>query len=123
MSSPITEHTVPWPDDVAARYVTQGYWVGRTLADLLVQAAEARPAAPAVIDGDLMLTHRQLQDRVGAAAVRLRGLGIARGERIVLQLGNTWEFVVLTLACLRAGIVPVMALPAHRHTELSYLAA
>jgi salicylate---CoA ligase len=33
------------------------------------------------------------------------------------------EFVVLTVACLRAGIVPVMALPAHRHAELAYLAA
>ena len=30
---------------------------------------------------------------------------------------------MLTLACLRAGIVPVMALPAHRRTELAYLAA
>ena len=39
-----------------------------------------------------------------------------------MQLGNGWEFVVLTLACLRAGIVPVMALPAHRRTELAYLA-
>ena len=40
-----------------------------------------------------------------------------------MQLPNGWEFVVLTLACLRAGIVPVMALPAHRRTELAYLAA
>jgi 2,3-dihydroxybenzoate-AMP ligase len=39
-----------------------------------------------------------------------------------VQLGNGWEFVVLTLACLRAGIVPVMALPAHRRTELTHLA-
>jgi len=28
-----------------------------------------------------------------------------------VQLPNGWEFVVLTLACLRAGVVPVMALP------------
>ncbi len=34
-----------------------------------------------------------------------------------MQLPNSWEFVVLTLACLRAGIVPVMALPAHRRTS------
>ena len=41
--------------------------------------------------------------------------------RIVVQLPNCWPFVVLTLACLRAGIVPVMALPAHRRHELAYL--
>jgi salicylate---CoA ligase len=39
-----------------------------------------------------------------------------------VQLPNGWEFPVLLLACLRAGIVPVMALPAHRRAELSYLA-
>ena len=43
------------------------------------------------------------------------------GDRIVVQLPNGWPFVVLTLACLRAGIVPVMALPAHRRHELAYL--
>jgi salicylate---CoA ligase len=43
------------------------------------------------------------------------------GMRIVVQLPNCWQFVVLTLACLRAGIVPVMALPAHRRHELAYL--
>ncbi len=40
----------------------------------------------------------------------------------MVQLGNGWEFVVLTHACLRAGVVPVMALPAHRRVELAYLA-
>ena len=39
----------------------------------------------------------------------------------MVQLPNGWPFVVLTLACLRAGIVPVMALPAHRRHELAYL--
>jgi 2,3-dihydroxybenzoate-AMP ligase len=55
-------------------------------------------------------------------AARLVGLGLAPGDRIVVQLSNGWEFVVLTLGCLRAGIVPIMALPAHRRTELTHLA-
>ncbi|MCT9145746.1 AMP-binding protein, partial [Streptomyces violarus] len=42
---------------------------------------------------------------------------------MLVQLPNGWEFVTLTLACLRAGIAPVMALPAHRGHELRYLAA
>jgi non-ribosomal peptide synthetase component E (peptide arylation enzyme) len=49
--------------------------------------------------------------------------GLERGDRVVVQLPNTWPFVVLTLACLRAGIVPVMALPARRRHELAYLPA
>ena len=41
----------------------------------------------------------------------------------MVQLPNGWPFVVLTLACLRAGIVPVMALPAHRRRSWPTCAA
>jgi 2,3-dihydroxybenzoate-AMP ligase len=124
MPSPISAHTVPWPEDVAAGYVAKGYWTGRTLPELLREAAGRRPDAPALVDAaaGVRLSHRELIERADAAAVRLLELGLGPGDRIVVQLGNGWEFVVLTLACLRAGVVPVMALPAHRRSELSYLA-
>lgn len=129
MPSPISHHVVPWPEDAARRYVAEGYWAGVPLGRLLREAADRTPDSPALIDPTagngtgVRLTHRELAERADAAAVRLGDLGIRRGDRIVIQLGNGWEFVVLTLACLRAGIVPVMALPAHRRTELAYLAA
>src|SRR5690348_9816689 len=92
MPSPIVEHTVPWPAADAARYTAAGYWAGIPLGTLLRTVADQLPDA------------------------------LAPGDRIVVQLQNGWEFPVLLLACLRAGIVPVMALPAHRRAELSYLA-
>jgi salicylate---CoA ligase len=124
MPTSIADHTVPWPDAVAAAYVAKGYWAGVTLDTSLRAVADRQPDAPALVDAaaGLRLTHRHLADRADAAAARLLDLGMRKGDRIVVQLGNGWEFVVLTLACLRAGIVPVMALPAHRHTELVYLA-
>ncbi|ODU03854.1 MAG: 2,3-dihydroxybenzoate-AMP ligase [Pseudonocardia sp. SCN 72-86] len=125
MPSPISDHTTPWPDDVAAAYVAKGYWAGVPLGTLLREAADRDPDATALVDAatGLRLTHRELTERADAAAVRLLDLGLAPGHRIVVQLANGWEFVVATIACLRAGIVPVMALPAHRRTELAYLAA
>jgi 2,3-dihydroxybenzoate-AMP ligase len=124
MPTPISDHTVPWPPAVAQDYRAKGYWAGSTLSILLRAVADRTPDAPALVDSadGVRLTHRELADRADAAAARLLDLGLARGDRIVVQLGNGWEFVVLTLACLRAGIVPVMALPAHRRTELAYLA-
>lgn len=128
MPTPISDHTVPWPAAVAQEYRAKGYWAGSTLGALLRGVADRTPDAPALVDAGPVdgagtrLTHRELADRADAAAARLGDLGMARGDRIVVQLGNGWEFVVLTLACLRAGIVPVMALPAHRRTELAYLA-
>ncbi|GAY07591.1 (2,3-dihydroxybenzoyl)adenylate synthase [Pseudonocardia sp. N23] len=124
MPTPISDHTVAWPADVAAEYVAAGFWAGVPLGAALRDAADAAPDDPAVFDAaaGLRLTHRELAERADAAAARLLDLGMGPGERIVVQLPNCWEFVVLTLACLRAGIVPVMALPAHRRSELAYLA-
>ncbi|TKA12313.1 (2,3-dihydroxybenzoyl)adenylate synthase [Actinacidiphila oryziradicis] len=128
MPTPTAENTVPWPDAAVARYVADGYWAGVPLGTLLQEVADRMPDAPALVDPvaldgvGVRLTHAELAARADAAAVRLLELGIAAGDRIVVQLGNGWEFVVLTLACLRAGIVPVMALPAHRRAELAYLA-
>jgi 2,3-dihydroxybenzoate-AMP ligase len=125
MPSPISEHTPRWPDSDAARFVAAGYWAGVPLGHLLREAADRTPDAPALVDAanGTRLTHAELADRADLAAVRLRALGLNPGDRIVVQLPNGWEFVVLTLACLRSGIVPVMALPAHRRAELSYIAA
>jgi 2,3-dihydroxybenzoate-AMP ligase len=122
--TPISDHTVPWPDHAVREYVAKGYWAGVPLGTLLREVADRHPDVPALVDpaAGVRLTHGELADRADAAAARLLDLGMSRGDRVVVQLGNGWEFVVLTVACLRAGIVPVMALPAHRRTELAYLA-
>ena len=120
--TPIDEGTVPWPEDVAREYTARGWWRGIPLGAELLAAADARPDAVALVDGDVRVTYRSLAARADALASRLvDDLGLVREDRVVVQLPNCWEFVVLTLACLRAGIVPVMALPAHRRHELSYL--
>jgi 2,3-dihydroxybenzoate-AMP ligase len=124
MPSPISEHTVPWPAADAARYVAEGYWAGIPIGHLMRQVADGTPGAPALVDpaSGLRLSYSELAGRADACAIRLHRLGVVRGNRIVIQLPNGWEFVVLTLACLRAGIVPVMALPAYRLSELRHVA-
>jgi 2,3-dihydroxybenzoate-AMP ligase len=122
MVSPVSEGVVRWPDDVAAEYVAAGYWEERSLGSHLWEQADRTPDATALVDGDLRLSYAELVDRADAAASRLAALGLEPGNRVLVQLVNGWEFVVLTLACLRAGVVPVMALPGHRRHELEYLA-
>jgi 2,3-dihydroxybenzoate-AMP ligase len=114
---------VPWPDDVAAHYRKAGYWRGRSLASYIAEHVERRPLEEAVVDGATRLTYRQLWDRSAACAQALLNMGIRPGDRIVVQLPNCWEFVALALGCFRTGIIPVMALPAHRRHEITHLAA
>jgi 2,3-dihydroxybenzoate-AMP ligase len=113
---------VEWAAADVARYVERGYWEGRAIGDHLAEAARKRPHATALVDGDRRLGHAELADRARATAGRLAALGLRTDDRIVVQLPNSLEFVVLTYACLLLGVIPVMALPAHRRHELSYLA-
>jgi 2,3-dihydroxybenzoate-AMP ligase len=122
MVSPVSDGVVPWPADVAAQYVAAGYWEDRALGSHLWEQADTTHDSIALVDGDLRLSYAELVDRADAAATRLAALGLEPGHRVLVQLVNGWEFVVLTLACLRAGVVPVMALPGHRRHELEYLA-
>ncbi|MEV0219829.1 (2,3-dihydroxybenzoyl)adenylate synthase [Streptomyces sp. NPDC050704] len=116
------EGFVPWPDEAADRYREAGYWRGRPLGSYLHDWAGTYGDSVAVVDGGTRLTYRQLVDRADGLAGRLLDSGLDPGDAMLVQLPNGWEFVTLTLACLRAGIAPVMALPAHRGHELRYLA-
>jgi 2,3-dihydroxybenzoate-AMP ligase len=122
MTSPISDGVVPWPADVAAAYVAAGYWENRSFGSHLWEQADRDPGSPALVDGAVRLSYGELTDRADAAATRLVDLGLEPGCRMLVQLVNGWELVVLTLACMRSGIVPVMALPGHRRHELEYLA-
>lgn len=117
------EGCVPWPEDVAARYVAAGHWRGQPLGALLSAWADAWPERLALVDGDSRWSYRELADAADVLAGRLAGLGLRAPDRVVVQLPNTAELVLLTLACLRLGVLPVMALPPHRRSEIGYLAA
>ncbi|MDW8806521.1 AMP-binding protein [Streptomyces scabiei] len=121
MPRPSSEGAVPWPAEYAERYTAKGYWEGVALGDRLHTAADATPDAIAVVDGDHRVTYRELAQRADAAASRLAALGLRPDDRIVVQLPNTVEFVILTYACLRLGAIPVMALPGHRRHEIGHL--
>jgi len=121
--APVSIHgVVPWPEDVAQAYRRAGYWQGTSLASHIAEHVQRRPDAEALVDGATRLTYRQLWDRSAAYAQALLDLGMTPGDRIVVQLPNSWEFVALTLACFRTGIIPVMALPAHRRHEIMHMA-
>ena len=121
MTSHTSEGTTPWPDDLAAEFRAKGYWEDRSLGSYILETADRLPEKIAIVDGDVRLTYAELANRMDAAAERLLQLGLKADDRIMVQLPNGWQFALLTLACFRAGIIPVMALPAHRQYELSFL--
>ena len=116
------EGFVPWPAEEASRYRAAGLWRGQPLLDLLTPPLEVDPTQVAVIDGDRSWSRRELWDAVAIRASGYRAAGLRAGDRQVIQLPNSADFVVTFLACLWAGLVPVLALPGHRRAELRHIA-
>ena len=112
-----------FPEEFAARYRAAGYWTGETFASFLPEAAERFGDAEVLVAQDLAgdpvrLSYRELDTAAAVSAAGLRARGIAEGDRVVLQLPNTAEFVTVLFGLFRIGAVPVFALPAHRRSEL-----
>lgn len=120
--SDLTTGFVPFPADRANEYRRAGFWTGRRLDSILSDAATNWPDRAAVIDPDATYSFAELDARANRIASALAERGIAPGDRVMLQLPNSAEFAVALFGLLRAGAVPVMCLPGHRHAELSHFA-
>ncbi|GHF71797.1 2,3-dihydroxybenzoate-AMP ligase [Amycolatopsis bartoniae] len=109
---------VPWPEDLAERYRAEGYWTGEPLDQLLRNGVERHPDRVALVSGDgRRWTYAELDAWTARVAAGLSTL-LSPRERVVVQLPNVPEFVVLLFALLRVGALPVLALPAHREAEI-----
>ncbi|MGO2749573.1 MAG: (2,3-dihydroxybenzoyl)adenylate synthase [Pseudoclavibacter sp.] len=118
LTLPTSAGTVPWPAEAESHYRASGFWLGHSLWHVLAERAKEHADDTAIVDGEVRLSYREAFDRAEAAAVRLHDLGFRPDDRILVQLPNGWAMAILVLACLRAGYVPVMALPAQRESEL-----
>jgi 2,3-dihydroxybenzoate-AMP ligase len=112
---------VPFPEEFAERYREVGYWRGERLGDLLRHWAEGNGDRVAVTDGTTTMNYAELDAAADRVAFGLRRLGLARGDRVVVQLPNVVEFPAVCFALLRLGVLPVFALPPHREHEINYL--
>ncbi len=112
-----------WPEETARRYRQQGYWADITLYDMLLRSVAAAPGHIALVQGARRLSYAELRTAIDALAGRLIDLGLRPLDRVVFQLPNSIEFVIAFFALLRIGVIPVLALPAHRREEISHIFA
>ncbi|MEU0236365.1 AMP-binding protein [Nocardiopsis sp. NPDC006198] len=110
-----------WPEEARERYRAAGFWREEVLADVLARQAQRRPDAVALVDGDRRWTYAELASEAGAVAAGLHRRGVRRGDRVVVQLPNRAEFLLLWFGLQYLGAVPVHAMPGHRGHEISHL--
>ncbi|MEO7246218.1 MAG: AMP-binding protein [Rubrivivax sp.] len=112
--------TVDWPPERAQRYRAEGWWDGTTLFDLLARAARRDPDKIALVAGERRIRYAELERDAARLAAQLLDIGIRPLDRVVMQLPNVPEFVVVYFALARIGAIPVMALRAHRQAEVGH---
>ncbi|RPH60597.1 MAG: (2,3-dihydroxybenzoyl)adenylate synthase, partial [Burkholderiales bacterium] len=110
----------PWPDDLAESWRRLGLWEDITLWQMLEQTARRLPDKTALIHEDRRIGYNELLEGSGRLARRLAATGLRPLDRVVMQIHNVPEFVFTLFALLRIGVIPVMALGAHRHSELGH---
>ena len=112
------ERLVRYPGDLARRYRQAGLWGTRTIADELHAVATAHPRREAVVALDGRLTYRELDERTDVMAAGLAGLGLAPGDPVLFQVTNRLGAILAWYGVLKAGLVPVCTLAAHRGHEI-----
>jgi len=110
---------VPFPPEFAERYRERGYWADKSLAQEFKVVFERYAERVALIDRDRSLTYAELDRLSSNLALHLLGAGLAPLDRVVVQLPNVAEFVILYFALQKVGCIPIAALVTHRYAEIS----
>ena len=113
------EGVVPFPPEFAKRYREKGYWIDKSLAQEYRIAFDKYEKRVALLDRDRSITYGELDRMSDNLALNLLEIGFHPLDRVVVQLPNVAEFVVLYLALQKTACIPIAALMPHRFAEIS----
>ena len=117
------EGFVDWPQEFAKKYREAGYWIDKTISEVMDESFMRYADRTALIsDNGKEFTYFALGNAVTRLALHLKALGLELYDRVVLQISNVPEVVITYLAIVKAGGIPIMALPAHREAEIGHFA-
>lgn len=121
MSTPFATVHDRYSDEQISAYYAAGYWQPTSFSDVVAEQARLRPDKLAFFDSMSGYTYRELCDTSDRLGVGLRQLGIAAGDRVVVQLPNWKEFVLCATALAGIGAVIVPIMPIYRDDEVGYV--
>jgi acyl-CoA synthetase len=111
------------PPAVEARYRSLGLRTDERIGWTLSRGTDRWPERTALVCGDTRLTYLELWRWVTATAGTLRESGVGPGDRLLWQLPNSVEAVVLHMAAWRLGALCIPVVPAYREHEMEQILA
>lgn len=111
------------PRCLQALWHEQGIYDSAVVSSLLGWHQRRWPWRPAIIDGDLCLTHGEVDAASSTLASRLQSIGVQRGDVISWQSPNWWESIVVAIATWRIGAINNPILAIYREHEIRQIFA
>ncbi len=108
-------------ETLLAHYRDAGVLTDETLVDALREAARRHPDRTALSEPGYVLSHADLDRHTDVVAAGLRAIGLRPLDRVIIQIVNSKELVFAFLGCLKAGLIPVCTLTAHRSSEIGQI--
>ena len=112
-----------YPPAAVRRYREAGLWADRTIAQEFHAIAGRYPGREAVVSREGRMTFAGLDRRTDQIAAGLLALGLGPGDPILFQVTNRLHSIVAWYGVLKAGLIPVATLAAHRRHEISQVSA
>ncbi|HVZ52390.1 MAG TPA: AMP-binding protein [Pseudolabrys sp.] len=103
------------------RYAALGVLTEETLVSAFRDVARRFPDRTALSEIGLTVSYRELDETTDRLAAAFNRIGVKPLDRAIFQLGNSKELVMAYLACLKAAVIPICTLVAHRQLEIGYL--
>ena len=93
-----------------------------TIYGFFKYTADKFPKKSALIYLGSEFTYEQLEKLVERLAGSLKNLGVAKGDKVILYLSNTPQWIISWLSLMRLGAVPVPISPIYTPSDLKYMA-
>src|SRR5512144_3105208 len=91
------------------------------ITDLLAERARGRAGHPFIIHDGRRVSYAEFDRLSNRAAHALGSLGVEKGDRVTLGLGNSVEYLVAAFGVLKAGAILHPVNPALGANELAYI--
>lgn len=114
-----TRHYAVWPEDLPKTLMLPETSVYTNLEI----SARRYPDQTAIIFYDASMTYRRLFEEVEAMAGYLQAQGVKKGDRVLLYMQNSPQWVIAYYAILRADAIVVPVNPMNRAAELEHYIA
>lgn len=93
----------------------------RSIWAMIADAASRNPDGEALVCGDVRMNWREVVQRSQDVAAGFHRLGLQRGDRVAVLLGNRIEFALTMFAAAHAGLITVLLGTRQQKPEIAYV--